>query len=149
MWFVEDLKNKIGRITPQGNITELQIPTDLVPGQQNYHDMIMGPDGNVWFTEGLANKIGRITLQGKITEFSVSPPGSNPGSLCTGPDGNIWFADDANHIRRITTSGMFLGEFIIIPTSESRLAALTVGQDKTFWFIEPRGNKIGRITTGL
>ncbi len=149
VWFVEDWGNKIGRITPQGNITEFPIPTPLVSGQQNYHDMIVGPDGNVWFTEGLANKIGRITPQGEITEFSVPPPGGSPSSPCAGPDGNIWFTDDAHHMRRITTSGMFLDEFIMIPIPESRPAALTVGQDKTIWFIEPRGNKIGQITTSL
>src|SRR5258708_18239120 len=109
--------------------------------------MTAGPDGNVWFTEGLETKIGRITQQGEVTEFSVPPSGGNPSSPCTGPDGNIWFTDDANHIRSLTTSGMFLGEFIIIPTPESRPAVLTVGQDKTIWFIEPLGNKIGRITS--
>jgi streptogramin lyase len=148
VWFVEDWGNKIGRITPQGSITEFPIPTPLVSGQQNYHDMIVGPDGNLWFTEGLANKIGRITPQGEITEFPVPPPGGNPGSLCAGPDGNLWFTDDAKHIRRLTTSGMFLGEFMI-PTPGIRPAALTVGPDKNIWFIEPSGNKIGQITTGL
>src|SRR6266567_1552052 len=145
LWFFEDKGNKIGRITPQGQITEFPIPTPLVPGQQNYHDMIVGPDGDIWFTEGLADKIGRTTPQGDITEFSVPPPGGNPGSLCAGPDGNLWFTDDAKHIRRITTSGMFLGEFMI-STSGSRPAALTVGPDKNIWFIEPSGNRIGQIT---
>ncbi len=148
VWFVEDWGNKIGRITPQGSITEFPIPTPLVPSQQNYHDMIVGPDGNTWFTEGLANKLGRITPQGEITEFSVPPLGGYPGSPCAGPDGNIWFTDDANHMRRITPSGVFLSGFTIIPTPGSRPAALTVGPDKNIWFIEPSGNKIGQITIG-
>lgn len=149
IWFVEDWGNKIGRITPQGNIKEVGIPTSLVSGQQNYHDMSVGSDGNIWFTEGLANKLGRITPQGEITEFAVPSPGSYPGSPCAGPDGNIWFTDDANHIRRITPSGVFLSGFTITPTPDSRPAALTVGQDKTIWFIEPGGNKLGQITIGL
>jgi virginiamycin B lyase len=148
VWFVEDWGNKIGRITPQGQITEFPIPTPLVPGQQNYHDATLGPDGNVWFTEGLANKIGRITPQGEITEFSVPPPGGFPGSPCVGPDGKIWFTDDAKHIRRLDSSGMFLGEFTVIPIPENRPAGLTVGPDKNIWFIDRKGNQIGRITTG-
>lgn len=152
VWFVEDwgdrVHPKIGRITPQGIFTEFTIPTPLVPGDQNYHDLITGPDGNLWFTEGLAHKIGRITRQGVITEFSVPPPSVYFGSLCVGPDGNFWFTDGGNYIGRMTTSGV-VTNFFSIPTADSHPSGLTAGPDKNIWFVEVTGNNVGQVRTGL
>ncbi len=45
MWFTE--ADKIGRITPSGEITEFPLPTpDSAP-----MGITTGPDGNLWFTE--------------------------------------------------------------------------------------------------
>jgi streptogramin lyase len=65
LWFTELTGNKIGRMTPEGSVTEFTIPTDrsLPAG------ICAGPDGNVWFVESNTNAIGRITTSGQITEF--------------------------------------------------------------------------------
>jgi streptogramin lyase len=67
LWFTECTFNsssgkctddRIGRITPGGQITEFPpLPT---PGSEVQH-ITAGPDGNLWFTEQDGNKIGRIT----------------------------------------------------------------------------------------
>jgi streptogramin lyase len=60
LWFTEYAGNKIGRITPQGVITEFPVPTaDSGPTA-----ICVGPDGNIWFTESKANKVGRLALAG-------------------------------------------------------------------------------------
>jgi hypothetical protein len=142
-WFTEEHGNKIGRITSQGVVAEYLIPTpNSIPG-----GLTRGSDGNLWFYENKGDKIGRVTAQGQITEFAVQI-GSDLVGIAAGPDGNLWFVDDASHIRRIATSGMFLSDYMI-PTLESRPDALTVGPDKTIWFIEYSGSKIGQITTGF
>lgn len=50
--------DKLGRVTPSGQVTEYPIPTrySLV------YRMTAGPDGNIWFAENgaTANKIGYI-----------------------------------------------------------------------------------------
>ena len=56
MWFVEDNGSKIGRISPNGVITEYVIPTpNSVP-----FSIVSGSDGAIWFTEQGGNKIGRL-----------------------------------------------------------------------------------------
>src|SRR6266702_311573 len=63
LWFTEFDGNKIGRISPDGSITEFRLPTDC--GSVVYCEpsaITAGPDGNLWFTEVDGNKIGRITL---------------------------------------------------------------------------------------
>jgi virginiamycin B lyase len=91
MWFVEEIGNQIGRITPSGVVTEFPIPT---PGSRPT-GITAGPDGNLWFTESRyetpgANKIGRITPSGVITEYSVPTGGGGPFAITLGPDGNLF-----------------------------------------------------------
>src|SRR5215510_11681309 len=55
-WFTLENSSQIGRITPEGVITEFLTPTFSFP-----YDITPGPDGNVWFTEGATGQIGFIT----------------------------------------------------------------------------------------
>src|SRR5947209_7554366 len=111
MWFTEvDAVNgnRIGRITPSGQITEFS--AGITPGSQPF-DIAVGPDGNLWFTE-TADRIGRITPTGKITEFSAGiTAGSQPSGIVAGPDGNMWFTEPLGPsgfgaIARITPAGV-------------------------------------------
>jgi len=78
IWYTEfgppysaDGGNRIGRITPQGNITKYAIPTPNAGA-----DVITtGLDGSIWFTEYNANQIGRISLN--------SAPAANAGGPYT------------------------------------------------------------------
>jgi virginiamycin B lyase len=55
LWFVEQNAHKIGRITPEGSISEFPVSTaGIIWG------IASGSDGNVWFTEYSASKIGRL-----------------------------------------------------------------------------------------
>jgi virginiamycin B lyase len=81
--------SRIGRITPEGVVTEFDIPTpDSGP-----RALAAGPDGNIWFSEFKAGKIGRITMQGEVTEFELPNPQTGPGDITTGTDGNVWFLE--------------------------------------------------------
>ena len=53
LWFAEFNANRIGRITPDGVITEFLIPTPNARPE----DITTGPDGNLWFTDPVGNKI--------------------------------------------------------------------------------------------
>ena len=133
----------IGRITPDGVITEFPIPAASVNG----HGITAGPDGNIWFTEYLANRIGRMTTGGVLTEFAIPTAGSLPQGITAGPDGNLWFVEQTgNKIGRITTEGVVTGEFLI-PTAASEPGDITSGPDGNLWFTEQSGNKVARITT--
>jgi streptogramin lyase len=130
----------IGRITPDGAVTEFPLADGSGPG-----GIAAGPDGNLWFGLSGSNKIGRITTTGVITEFPVPTASSGPGSIAAGADGNLWFAEEsANKIGRITTAGV-ITEFPI-PTPNSDTAEIVAGPDGSLWFMEFAANKIGRIT---
>ena len=65
LWFAQKSANRIGRITPHGEITEFPLPSPYAGPD----GIALGPDGNVWFSETEISKIGRITPDGHITEF--------------------------------------------------------------------------------
>src|SRR5438128_1578799 len=70
LWFADEARSNIGRITLAGSITEFPLPTNCgLSGGCEPWSITAGPDGNLWFTELDGNRIGRITTTGSITEF--------------------------------------------------------------------------------
>jgi virginiamycin B lyase len=57
LWYDENAASNIGRITPQGAVTEFPIPGP----NSSAGPPIAGPDGNIWFGE-YPNKIGEVVL---------------------------------------------------------------------------------------
>ena len=57
--------NRVGRMTPQGNVTEFAIPSQT----GSPINIAVGPDRNIWFTK--QNTLGRVTPDGLITEFPI------------------------------------------------------------------------------
>ena len=60
--FTEPNGGIIGRITPNGTITEFPLPNKF---NSNPFPITAGPDGNLWFAE-LPPKIGRMTPTGLV-----------------------------------------------------------------------------------
>jgi streptogramin lyase len=158
LWFTEVSGNRIGRITPTGEITEYPLPQpNSGPG-----GIVVGPDGNLWFTELMGNRIGRITPTGEITEYSLpadtTPPDSpsfvtpsGPYWITRGPDGNLWFTEMRGDHSKIgcITSGGEITEYPLpgagTDAGTNIPANVTVGPDGNLWFTEM--GSIGRITT--
>ncbi len=60
-WFTDQSGNgKIGKITPQGVVTEYPLAPAKGGGSENPTGIVLGPDGNLWFT--YSSGIGKITL---------------------------------------------------------------------------------------
>ena len=141
LWFTEQNRSQVARITPEGVITEFLTPTFSFP-----LGITAGPDGNVWFSEGAVGQIAFITPSGEITEIPFSPSGT-AGGIVTGPDGNIWFTDlTGNMIWRLELPTFQVTSFPI-PTPDTFPNDITVGGDGNLWFTEGGVGKIGRITT--
>jgi virginiamycin B lyase len=116
VWFTEPLKDAVGRVTPEGVITEFPLnapppPCTAMPcpppppGHSFPLRITAGADGNLWFALVGSNEIGRINPTDYSTSFfSIPDPnpspdpncgfGVNPG-IAAGGDGNIWFAEES------------------------------------------------------
>lgn len=91
--------NRVGRITPGGDIREFDIPSeDGTP-----INIAVGPDRNVWYTKG--NALGRVTPEGEIREFPVADGAARVVGLTAGSDrqpperlvDRLWFTDPLNN----------------------------------------------------
>jgi streptogramin lyase len=143
LWFTEVGSGRIGRITPQGTVTEFSAGITAGSAPEG---ITTGPDGNLWFTEYSGNRIGRITPKGDVTEFTSGiTANSSPYRITGGPDGNLWFTQGLDQIGRITPQG-FVTEFSTGISPGGEPFGITTGPDGNLWFTEIAGNRIGRIT---
>jgi virginiamycin B lyase len=98
LWFTESAADRIGRITPDGGITEFALPDRA--GRP--HAITPGGDGRLWFTEWGGNRVGSITADGVIEVHDLPTPGSEPHGITLGPDGALWTALETGALARIT-----------------------------------------------
>ncbi len=142
--FLYPVSGAIGRISPNGVITEFPAPAATGYSDGLYpSNVTAGSDGNLWFLEGglLRTGFGRITTAGMIIEFLL-PSGSAGSHIVAGPDGNLWFTE-RDKIGRITVENVALTEFAL-PTTGNLAGWITTGPDGNLWFTE--SDQIGRIT---
>jgi streptogramin lyase len=156
VWFTEYYGNAVGRITPDGVITEFHVPTHYNGGtpQSQPHEIVAGPDGNLWFPDSGGGKIGRISPGGALVEYALPshpevPYPIQPYSIAAGPDGNLWFTENTA-LGRITPAGA-ITEFPL-PAKDTGPYEITAGPDGDLWFLEEHFEanqdtyQIGRIT---
>jgi streptogramin lyase len=67
LWFASYFEDRIGRVTPDGEITVVKDRKIAGP-----EDITVGPDENLWFTNYDDKTIGRITPGGEITTFPAT-----------------------------------------------------------------------------
>ena len=90
----------IGRITPQGKISEFRLPGEDASA-------ISVADGAVWFADESA--IGRVSMDGKVMTYPL--PAFNAATpevdtLAASPNGDLWFTDNPPAgLGRITPNG--------------------------------------------
>ena len=148
----------VGRITPQGVITEFAyaVGNTLQP-----RGITAGPDGNLWFVQsaptlpeagGVQGSIVQMNTQGTVLNtFSAGiTAGAGLFAITAGPDGNLWFTEQTgNRVGRITPAGV-VSEFGIAAAGMSPSGIVT-GADGALWVAENgasnAGNNVLRVTT--
>lgn len=140
LWFTESSGDKIGRITPDGTITEIPLESGV-----GAYGICVGPDGSIAFTERFANRIGIIRPDGSLDEYDVPTSFAQPWDITLGSDGNYWFTEeDMNQIGRMTPEG----EFDEFPTGSCCFPTfICAGPDGNLWFTLEIGDQIGRMST--
>ncbi len=153
LWFT--VEARIGRITPQGTITEFPLPAGV-----SVNGLAQAPDGTIWFTDACGQDRALEPAEWQRHRVPAAyPPGdtSPPAPIVAGPDGNLWFGAGnlidgspvlspiPSEIGRITPQGI-ITEF---PVDSPAPASLTVGPDGNLWITNLPSlgqDMIGRIT---
>jgi streptogramin lyase len=139
MWFTDLYTPQIGRITPDGDVTNFALPSGI-----DAEGITEGPDGNIWFSEPGANGIGRLSPSGRIKSFAISGD-PDPRGITVGPDKNIWFAEyDAGGIGRVDIKTGKVSQFLT-GNSNSSVWDIRTGPDGDLWFTDWGLDAIGRF----
>jgi streptogramin lyase len=130
LWFTEHYRNKIGRMTPDGQVTEFRIG----PVDQNFpNEIVTGPDGNLWATSNFG-VLHKVTPMGVITDI----PASAYGPLTAG-GGYLW-TGSTTAISRVSTTGTI--QSFNLPDSDHTPLGIAFGSDGAVWFPEIYTNSI-------
>ena len=152
LWFTDPAARTVGRISPDGQVTEFPTP-GISAGA-----IAAGPDGNLWFVNNVLTfagqpAIGRITPDGQVTNFVLPDQFVQPNQITAGPDGNLWFTENiypsGEKVGRITPTGQITEFTIAVPPGVSGSAGgITAGPDGNLYFLHD--GILARITpTGV
>ncbi len=148
VWFTMD-RLKIGRITPQGNVTFYDVPAPD-GGLANWLPGITAhSDGKLWFIERSGPDLMRtviisVTTEGIMQKYPLEQ-GSKPPlgfSITSGPDGALWFIERTG-VGRLTTTGTYRRFFADASSSYVKLA---FDQNGYIWLTDFDRNQIGRMS---
>jgi virginiamycin B lyase len=132
VWTTLQGKDKLARISSDGQVTELDVPTH----SSGLGDIVVDQSGAVWFLELRANKIGRFG-EGRFTEFMIPTPSAGPTALAAAPDGSVWFTElSAGRLGRLREGRVT--EFRL-PRADSRPFGVTVDMANNVWYTDLSG----------
>src|SRR2546421_225633 len=143
-WFTEGspqglAPGNVGRITPNGDITEFAVPT---AGAIAF-DIAVDATGIVWFTEFGANQIGRLDPQtGVITETPV--PGS-PRGIAIATDGKVWFTERfSNAVGYLDPLTNAVTEILLAPGAGPE--GIAAAPNGSLWVTQSSAGNIAQVT---
>jgi streptogramin lyase len=154
----DPIATMVGRITPQGVVTEF---TYALGNTLQPRGITAGPDGNLWVVQSAPvlpeagsgqGSIVQMTTQGTVlSTFTTGiTVGAGLYAIIAGPDGNLWFTEQTgNRVGRITPAGV-VSEYGIAAAAMSP-AGIVAGADGALWVTENgtanAGNNVVRVTT--
>lgn len=132
VWITLQGTDKLGRISPEGQMTVLDVPTR----NGGLGDIVVDRSGAVWFLELRANRIGRFA-EGRFTEFALPTPSAGLTALAAAPDGAVWFTE-ISHGRLGRLRDGQVTEFPL-PRAQSRPFGIAVDAANNVWYTDLSG----------
>ena len=139
-WYVDAPALSIGRIGPNNEIKTFPLGTPVARLQR----LTVAPDGAVWFAEGSAYSVTRLK-DNVLERYQLQSARGTPYGVAIAPDGKAWATlQQAGQIVRIDPKDGKT-DWFWVPTPASAPTDITVDAKGDVWFLEFRGNKLGRI----
>lgn len=110
MWFTEEDANKVGKITPAGQITEFAFPAEF-PGTTILKDLDVAPDGTIWVVYESGERVRHMNPDGSIiADGQLDSSGYPYGEeVRVDRDGTAWItmSYDEDYIVRIVGTSIY------------------------------------------
>ncbi len=89
LWFTEEDTDRIGRVTPAGQITEFPVPKHADISDSGPTDIVGGGDGQLWFLNDVDETVDRITTAGTVQQMFFDQI-DNGRHISPFPGGGVW-----------------------------------------------------------
>lgn len=141
VWFAENVLGWIGRLAPDGTMTQIAMPD---PAATDPHTLVDDGRGNIWFTVQGSNFVGRLVKATSAAALIPVPtPVARPYGIAVDETGRPWIAlFGANRIAAVDPATLALRE-IALPRETARprrIAAFGGG----VWYADYEGGMLGR-----
>jgi virginiamycin B lyase len=141
-WFTDSVGGSVAHMTAAGEVSRFKLDTPIV----RLGRLAVSPDGSPWFAELTSFSITQIK-DGRIIRHDVESPRGGPYGVAVAPNGVAWATLQAgDQLLRIDTDGH--RESFDVPHPGAVPSDIAIGSDGSVWFIEARGNRIGRFLDG-
>lgn len=127
--------NKLVRVTPAGAATEFPILTNA--------SRVAAGANAIWVADFGGGEVVRVTTDGIPTRFAV---GGSPQGVAVGLGGQAGYTNPGTNPHtagRVLASGTFVATNVAPATDPFGIA---FGADQAYWFAQPFGNDLGRLT---
>ena len=143
IWFTDGGTPAIGRIAPDGSVTEFT--TGLPPHALPY-SIVAGANGNMWFSDYRGVAIGEVTPDGTITEYYASQyTNSKAMGIAIGAHGRPWIVGFGSQplLAYLTPKDAF--EAQMLPTMMTPNGALASDANHDLWFVAQNPKTHGEL----
>lgn len=152
LWFAE-VRNRVGRLTPAGAISEFDVPAGMTPFQ-----VTSAPDGRILATgtaaAGTAPNtvytalVTTVTPAGAVSTAGPAGTAAIDSTVGVTSDGKVWLpAKGRTGLVQTDLAGTLTGKSVSLGTTE--VADITVGPDDSVWFTSTKPTAVvGRIAPG-
>jgi virginiamycin B lyase len=141
-WYADIAAGAVARIAPSGEISSFPLGTPLV----RLGRLAAAPDGSAWFAEVTGYSITRLK-DGKLTRHVPESARGGPYGVAVAADGTVWATlQGANQLLRIAPDGAI--QAFDVPRPAAVPTDVAIAPDGAVWFVQFRGNRIGRLEDG-
>jgi virginiamycin B lyase len=149
MWFTGYNTTKIGRVSPDGHISEFEIPRPSYGGTA----ITGGAAGQVLAADP-AGFIDIVSASGVITRIKVPSRQGLPFAIARLPSGEIWLSEltgyyeFSRHLLRFPAGSGTPSLALTLPSGLSDVVALAAGRSGTVWLADFGSSDIGEVRSG-
>lgn len=134
MWFTMEDRNKVGRITPRGRITEYTLPDTTTGTSEGTYDLAIAPNGTIWVVYDFGRRVLGFTVDaaGTATIAAHASLGSAPygEEVAIGAGQIPWITMDFDEegLARVVN-----GQAIWLQNAPPCDGAIAWGRDAAMW----------------
>jgi virginiamycin B lyase len=142
-WYTDLAARAITRVSSAGEVERFVLDTPIT----RLGRLTIAPDGAAWFADQTGYGVTRLK-DGVFTRHQIESARGGPYGIAVTADGAVWATlQNGNQLLRIAADDG-TGKTFDLPRGGAVPTDVAAGSDGSVWFLQFRGNRIGRFKDG-